>query len=96
MSLRGDLGRLFGESVVDVPGVPDADLVVAPGSVDEVARLLDFASEHGLAVMPWGAGSHQGLGRRIDPDVVLVTTGLGAIEDWQPDDLTIVAYRRSE
>jgi glycolate oxidase FAD binding subunit len=91
VSLTGDLGRLFGASAVDVPGVPDADLVVAPGSIDEVARLLDFASEHGLSVLPWGAGTHQGLGRRIDPDVVVVTTRLDGVEDWQPDDLTVVA-----
>lgn len=91
MSLRGTLGKLFGASAVEVPGVPEADLVVAPGSVDEVARLLDFASEHSLSVLPWGAGSHQGLGRRIDPDIVLVTSRLDGIEDWQPDDLTLVA-----
>jgi glycolate oxidase FAD binding subunit len=91
VSLRGDLGRLFGGSAVHVEGVPEADLVIAPKSVDEVARVLDFASEHRLAVLPWGAGSHQGLGRRIDPDIVLVTTGLDRIEDWQPDDLTVVA-----
>jgi glycolate oxidase FAD binding subunit len=91
VSLKGNLGKLFGASAVDVPGAPEAELVVAPGSVDDVARLLDFASESGLSVLPWAAGTHQGLGRRIEPDIVLVTTRLAEIEDWQPDDLTIVA-----
>lgn len=89
MSLKGSLGRLFGGSSVDVPGAPDADLVVAPTTTDEVARLLDFASEHGLSVLPWGAGTHQGFGGRVAPDIVVVTTGFQSVEDWQPDDLTV-------
>lgn len=89
MSLRGSLGALFGGSTVELAGAPEAELVVAPGSVDEIVRLLDFASEHGLVVLPWGSGSHQGLGRRVAPDVIVSTARLDAVDDWQPEDLTI-------
>jgi len=90
MSLRGSLGKLFGDSAADVPGAPEAELVIAPSTTDELARLLAFASEHGLTVLPWGAGTHQGFGRRIVPDVVVATTGFDAIEAWEPEDLTVV------
>jgi glycolate oxidase FAD binding subunit len=88
--LRSTLGKMFGGAAVEVPGVPEADLVVAPSSPQEVARLLDFASEHGLVVLAWGAGTHQGYGGRVDPDVVITTSGFDQIVDWQPDDLTVV------
>ncbi|MDX1692094.1 MAG: FAD-binding oxidoreductase [Acidimicrobiia bacterium] len=88
--LRSTLGRMFGGSAAEVEGAPEADLVAAPTDADELARLLDFASEHGLTVLPWGAGTHQGFGGRVDPDIVVSTAGFGEIVDWQPEDLTAV------
>jgi glycolate oxidase FAD binding subunit len=89
-ALRSTVARLFGESADPVEGAPPADFVLAPATVEEAARILDFASEHGLAVVVWGGGTHQGLGYRIEPDLLLVTTRMDRIVDWQPDDLTVV------
>jgi len=88
--LRSSLGKLFGGQSIEIPGAPQADLVVAPDTVEQVCRLLDFASEHGLVVLPWGSGGHQGYGGRIEPDIVLSSAGFGDVTEWNPDDLTIV------
>ena len=89
-SLRSTIARLFGGAEADAPGAPPADFVLAPRDGEETARLLDVASEHGLTVLPWGGGEHQGIGGRVDPDIVLVTSNLGTVVDYQPDDLTVV------
>jgi alkyldihydroxyacetonephosphate synthase len=39
----------------DVPEVPD--LVVRPRTADEVAAVLDWCSDAGVAVVPWGGGT---------------------------------------
>ncbi len=75
----------------DVEGAPDAELVVAPSTLDEAAAVLDLASEHRLPVLVWGGGTHQGYGARVEADLVLATERLDAVSDWEPDDLTLVA-----
>lgn len=75
----------------EVPGAPDAEFVVAPSSMDEAARVLRTASDHGMPVVVWGSGSHSGFGYGVSPDVVISTHRLDRILDWQPEDLTIVA-----
>ena len=89
-SLRSTVARLFDGALAEAPGAPDADFVIAPRDGDEAARVLDLASEHGLVVLPWGGGEHQGMGGRVEPNIVLVTTALDAVIDYQPDDLTVV------
>jgi glycolate oxidase FAD binding subunit len=89
-ALRSTVARLFGAMAVEAEGVPAADFVFAPPTVEDAARILDFASEHRLAVQPWGGGTHQGVGGRFDPAIVLVTSALDRVVDWQPDDLTVV------
>jgi len=89
--LRSTLGKLFGGSEVEIEGAPAAELSVAPESAEQIAGILDFASEHGLIVLPWGSGLHQGFGGRIDPDVVISTSRLAGVIEWNPDDLTVVA-----
>jgi len=89
-SLRSLVARLFDGAEADAPGAPDADFVIAPRDRDEAARLLDIASEHGLVVLPWGGGEHQGMGGRVEPDIVLVTSSLDGVIDYQPEDLTVV------
>ncbi|MCH7585653.1 MAG: FAD-binding oxidoreductase [Acidobacteria bacterium] len=88
--LRSTLGKLVGGSAIEIDGAPAADLSVAPESAEQIATLLDFASEHGLTVLPWGSGRHQGFGGRIDPDVIVSTSRLAGITEWIPDDLTVV------
>lgn len=85
------LGSQFGELLVEAaPGMPAAELVVAPRSADEAAQVLDAASERQLSVLIWGGGTHQGFGNRIEPDLVVSTAALDRLIDWSPEDLTVV------
>jgi glycolate oxidase FAD binding subunit len=90
-SIRAELAKLLPAAVTaDIPGAPAADFHVTPGSLDEAAAVLAFASRHHLAVLFYGAGTHQGMGYPVTPDMVLSTSRLGRIVDWQPDDLTVI------
>ncbi|MEK6667077.1 MAG: FAD-binding oxidoreductase [candidate division NC10 bacterium] len=63
--------------------------IVRPESVDDVSRLLRLAAEERLAVAPRGSGTLMGLGnppRRLDG--VLDLSGLAAVVDYEPADLT--------
>lgn len=88
-ALRSTVARRFGGLLAELPGAPEAEFTFAPTSAEDVAAVLDFASEHGLAVLPWGAGTHQH-GDAVDAAIVLGTGGLQGL-DWRPDDLTVVA-----
>lgn len=64
--------------------------VVAPGSLEELAVVMQAAAERAAAVVPWGGGTQQHIGNppaRID---LLVQTGrLDRVLIHEPDDLTI-------
>jgi len=70
-------------------GFPDADVIV-PTTVDEVAEALAWASEQGATVVPWGGGTHQGIGYQPPADIVMDMSALNAVEAWEPEDLTVV------
>ena len=74
----------------EVAEAPNAEFTVAPPTVEDAARILDVACEHGLSVLVWGGGTHQGYGYGVDPDVLLSTHRLDRIIDWSPDDLVAV------
>lgn len=76
------------DDVVDAVGLDVP--VVAPADLDEAARVLDEASERRARVLVWGGGTHQGIGYRVEPDVVLATARMSRILAWEPDDLTLV------
>jgi glycolate oxidase FAD binding subunit len=81
--------RATAEDAID--GVPPS-LVVAPGSVEEVATCLRAAHGAGLAVVPRGGGSRIDWGappRRVD--VVLDTTRLDRVLDHAAGDLVVAA-----
>jgi glycolate oxidase FAD binding subunit len=62
--------------------------VVRSGSADEVSRVLALATVEGLAVIPRGAGTSQGLGnppRRFD--VALDLGRMTAVRDYVPEDM---------
>lgn len=91
MSLAGTVADALGPDVRDEhPPVPDAERVIAPASLDQAAQALRAASDNGLQVLLWGGGTHQGVGYSVTADVVLITTNLNRVVDWQPEDLTIV------
>jgi len=64
--------------------------VVAPTTVEQVARVLALAADAGLAVIPRGSGSALGLGRPpARAGLVLDLRGLDRVLEDRPDDLTI-------
>ena len=74
----------------EVSHAPGADIVVSPGSIDDVAAVLRLASEEGLIVQVLGGGSHSGFGTPPRPDIVMSMDLLTGVEAWEPDDLTVV------
>ena len=70
--------------------LPPAEHRFAPETAEEVAAILASATSSRAAVVPWGGGTHQGLGYRVRPDVIVSTARLDGIVDWQPEDLTVV------
>lgn len=62
---------------------------VAPGSVDELAKVLEAASRASKVVGVVGGGTRQGYGSPRDPDIVIRMSGLAGIEEWDPEDLTM-------
>src|SRR6266568_2722294 len=91
-------GRLPPECIVQdsidryaVDGVLPA-AVIRPASTDEVGAVLRFATELGLAVIPWGHGLHMDLGNRPRRyDLAVDLSGLDAISDYSPADLVVTA-----
>ena len=73
-----------------MPGLPDAEISAAPANASELAELLAEASAGGLRVLVWGSGSHQGLGNRVEPDLVVSTARINRLIAWEPDDMTVV------
>jgi len=64
--------------------------VALPDSVEKVSRLLAFANEAGLAVVPRGGGTAMSMGsipRRVD--LVISLQRLNAVVDHSPEDLTV-------
>src|SRR5690242_20764868 len=62
----------------------------SPATVEQMAALLALAHDERLAVAPRGAGSALELGAppaRVD--LVLATSGLDAVPEYSPDDLTV-------
>ena len=74
---------------VEIPQL-DGVAAVAPTSAEELADVLAHASEAGKAVSVWGGGTHRAIGHATEPDLVVSTAALGGIEEWEPDDLTVV------
>ena len=68
--------------------VPKA--VVLPTSVQEMQDVLQFAVKQGVSVIPAGAGTKLGIGNLPEKvDVVLATTSLNSVVEYEPADLTV-------
>ena len=70
--------------------MPPTEFVVAPATIGEAATVLAAASRHRLEVMPWGGGTHRGIGYSAEPSVIVSTENLTTVVDWQREDLTVV------
>jgi glycolate oxidase FAD binding subunit len=69
---------------------------VAPSSVEDLATVLKSATEERRVVNVVGGGTRQGYGSPPPPDLVLETSGLAGIEEWDPDDLTVTVGAGTE
>jgi glycolate oxidase FAD binding subunit len=74
----------------EIPGAPETGLKIGPRTVSDVVTILRYATEHSLTLQIWGGGTHSGYGNPPDPDLIVSMAQLGAVEQWEPDDLTIV------
>lgn len=65
-------------------------LVVTPTTQEQIADIMSAAFEAGAAVVPWGAGAHQGLGSAPTRfDVALDLRGLNRIIEYEAANLTV-------
>ena len=64
--------------------------VVIPSTVEELSEVVSLASDRGGAVTPYGGGTMVSLGNLPkSPGLVVVTTSLDGILQYEPSDLTI-------
>lgn len=64
--------------------------VVAPGSVEELGRVMQVATELRAATVPWGGGTQQNIGNAPQQiDLLVRTERLDRVLIHEPDDLTI-------
>ena len=97
-ALHDELKHIVGESGI----LPEAQIaaytfdghvpkaVVLPASVQEMQEVLGFAAKRELSVMPAGAGTKLGIGNLPQKiDVVLATTRLNSVVEYEPADLTV-------
>ena len=89
-SISADINLIASRMRAEVPGLPDSEISAAPSTPADLAALLAEASAAGLRVLVWGGGSHQGLGNRVQPDLVISTSQLNRLIAWEPDDMTVV------
>ena len=95
-SVDRELAAIVGDSFVardlqgfEIDGVAPAAMV-SPGSPEEIGAVLRLANERGLVVAPAGGLTKQEIGgvpERVD--ILLKTTRLNKIEQYDPGDLTI-------
>jgi glycolate oxidase FAD binding subunit len=65
-------------------------LIVFPNAIDEVSKIVSFANQRHLTIIPMGNGTKMGMGgipKRMD--IVLSTTRLNRISDCDTDNLTL-------
>lgn len=90
MSIRPSLDRFGRTEIASRLAFGDGVELLHPGSAEEMAGALAEATKQKQSVLVWGGGTHQGMGYRVEPDVVIFTDRLNRLIDWEPDDLTVV------
>ena len=64
--------------------------VALPASVQQIQKLLAFAADEGLSVIPSGSGTKLGIGNPPEKiDLVLSTRRLNSMIEYEPGDLTV-------
>jgi glycolate oxidase FAD binding subunit len=96
-TLAADLESIVGPGGLagrDDPGKYSVDgaspeAVVSPANVSEVAAIIRFANERGLAIVPWGGGTSMHTGNLpAGIDIALLTTRLSVLVEHEPADMT--------
>jgi glycolate oxidase FAD binding subunit len=65
-------------------------VVISPGTIDEVSKVVAFSNEQHLTIIPRGNGTKMGMGRIPKKmDIILSTKHLNRITDFDYDNLTI-------
>lgn len=75
---------------VDIPGIPESAIAIAPKTVRDIEAILRYCSERDLKIQVRGGGTHSGYGSPANPEFVLSMERMSDVETWEPDDLTIV------
>jgi glycolate oxidase FAD binding subunit len=66
------------------------DLVVRPGTQEEVSQVVRACAEAGKTILPWGGGTSMGLGNiPARADVVLRMDRLDRVVEWDPANLVV-------
>jgi glycolate oxidase FAD binding subunit len=90
-AIVGEAGIIPNTAAYAIDGMAPT-VVAAPDSAEQVSRLLAFANDNGLAVVPWGGGVAMSMGgapRQLD--IVLSTQRLAKVIDYSPEDMTVTA-----
>jgi glycolate oxidase FAD binding subunit len=88
-AIVGDHAVRPGENATPVDGVVPR-WMVEPGSVADLGRVVAFACDERLKVVPRGSGSTMALGHPLQRADVLVDLGrINEIVEYNPDDLTV-------
>jgi glycolate oxidase FAD binding subunit len=68
------------------------ELVVRPGTQDEVSQVVAACARIGAAMIPWGGGTAMGLGNApTRTQVVIQLDRVNRVVEWDPANLTITA-----
>src|SRR3984957_6252367 len=77
-------------SAGDAVGGVQPQLVVEPGSEQELPKVLKLANDAALAAIPWGGGTKLAWGNSPQrADIVLSTARLNAVLEYASSDLTV-------
>jgi glycolate oxidase FAD binding subunit len=77
------------ETVFDIDG-KHPSILCEPTSADEIAAILGVAHRERATVIPWGGGTRMSVGfPPRQADLVLRSSGLGGIVEYEPADLTV-------
>ena len=87
-TLRAATRKLF-ERLHDPSVDLDAEFVVAPTSMGEAAEVLTVAAGADIPVSFHGGGTHGRIGNPVSADLVITTSAMNRILDYEPDDLTV-------
>jgi glycolate oxidase FAD binding subunit len=96
--LRGQLEAILGQDQVAAGTAAFAvdgmapELVVRPGTQDEVSQVVAACAKVGAAMIPWGGGTAMGLGNAPSrAQVVLHLDRLDRLVEWDPANLCVTA-----